>query len=77
MSYEDRLLHCPDCDRPFTYSANSQALSDELDQATPVRCSVCWQALDVSRRESGSEYRPNPFSLSPLGAPALISANLN
>ena len=50
MRYEDQFLLCPDCARPFPFSAKSQRLADELGYETPTICRSCHRTVEAARR---------------------------
>jgi Zn-finger nucleic acid-binding protein len=77
MSFQDKNVTCSECLQPFTFSAENQQVSSELEYDRPARCRSCWLAREEQRRGEGDSYhtptRPVPRG---FAQPTEATANL-
>ena len=66
MSFEDKTLHCADCDTDFTFDAQEQELFASRGYTNePKRCAPCREARK-SQRNGYSSYSSGPRQMFPV-----------
>jgi CxxC-x17-CxxC domain-containing protein len=62
MGFQDKTLHCADCDMDFTFDVQEQELFASRGYTNePKRCPSCREARK-SQRTGGSSYSSNSYS---------------